>query len=28
VADFIERHACEAGNDLLAREWARLNAGA
>ena len=27
VADFIERHACEAGNDLLAREWARLNAG-
>ena len=28
VADFIERHAGEAGNDLLAREWARLNAGA
>lgn len=28
VAGFIEQHAGETGNDLLAREWSRLNAGA
>ena len=28
VADFIERNAGQAGSDLLAREWGRLNAGA
>jgi hypothetical protein len=28
VADFIEKQAGELGNDLLAKEWDRLNAGA
>ncbi len=28
VADFIEKNAGQGGNDLLAKEWSRLNRGA